>query len=84
MFLPNYIIFSYPLLNVPLPGNIPTVVTLPLEVTNLDPLAKVDCNSNKCLQGNNYVESKCQSQWLRSCTINKIMIYLFFQNHFHI
>ncbi|CAB3256172.1 unnamed protein product [Arctia plantaginis] len=40
----------YPLLNVPLPGNIPTVVTLPLEVTNLDPLSKVDCNSNKCLQ----------------------------------
>ncbi|XP_075990761.1 SREBP cleavage activating protein [Anticarsia gemmatalis] len=40
----------YPLLNVPLPGNIPTVVTLPLDTTSLQQLSKSDCTGNKCSQ----------------------------------
>ncbi|KAI8430672.1 hypothetical protein MSG28_000867 [Choristoneura fumiferana] len=37
----------YPLLNVPLPGNIPTVVNIPL--LDATELSKIDCSTNSCL-----------------------------------
>ncbi|XP_059059772.1 sterol regulatory element-binding protein cleavage-activating protein [Achroia grisella] len=40
----------YPLLNVPLPGNIPTIVNLPWNVDETEGLSKADCSSNSCLQ----------------------------------
>ncbi|CAH0703483.1 unnamed protein product [Spodoptera exigua] len=38
----------YPLLNVPLPGNIPTVVTLPLNGVDIYDLTTSDCSQSKC------------------------------------
>ncbi|KAL0902641.1 hypothetical protein ABMA27_000465 [Loxostege sticticalis] len=40
----------YPLLNVPLPGNIPTVVNLPWHMDNIQHLSQPDCSSQKCSQ----------------------------------
>lgn len=43
--------FSYPLLNVPLPGNIPTVVNVPWHINEAHIPIQGDCSPNNCLQG---------------------------------
>ncbi|KAM3968582.1 LOW QUALITY PROTEIN: SREBP cleavage activating protein [Aphomia sociella] len=40
----------YPLLNVPLPGNIPTIVNLPCHFDGAQHSSQMDCSANNCLQ----------------------------------
>ncbi|XP_038216376.1 sterol regulatory element-binding protein cleavage-activating protein [Zerene cesonia] len=45
----------YPLLNVPLPGNIPTVVNVPFSVNDKH-LANSECSTKPCLHSKNFVQ----------------------------
>lgn len=40
--------FSYPLLNVPLPGNVPTAINFPLNSDHLRQSTDPGCADNKC------------------------------------
>lgn len=55
----------------PLPGNIPTVVTLPLDGTNLQHLPKADCSGNKCSQGMDQYFTE-----LVSIIVNKDLLFI--------
>ncbi|CAH0401898.1 unnamed protein product [Chilo suppressalis] len=46
----------YPLLNVPLPGNIPTVVNLPWHMDNFKNPLQADCNTKSCFQSDDISE----------------------------